>query len=57
MKAKCAGYHGYVADVQKMRDTDPSGIVTNGEGKMPPYKTMRADQVKRMDALLRWPRR
>jgi cytochrome c6 len=66
-KAKCAGCHGAdgkgkeamktrdmsSADVQKMSDADLSGIITNGKGKMPPYKTMTADQVKDMVAFIR----
>jgi len=66
-KAKCAGCHGAdgkgkeamktqdlaSADVQKMSDADLSGIITNGKGKMPPYKTMSADQVKDMVAFIR----
>jgi len=66
-KAKCAGCHaadgkGKEAmktkdlaseDVQKMSDADLSGIISNGKGKMPPYKTMSADQVKDMVAFIR----
>jgi len=66
-KAKCAGCHGAdgkgkeamktqdlaSADVQKMSDADLSGVITNGKGKMPPYKTMSADQVKDMVAFIR----
>lgn len=66
-KAKCAGCHGAdakgkeamktrdlsSADVQKQSDADLSGIITNGKGKMPPYKTMSADQVKDMVAYIR----
>jgi mono/diheme cytochrome c family protein len=66
-KAKCAGCHGAdakgkpamktldwsSAEVQKMSDADLSGIITNGKGKMPPYKTMTADQVKDMVAYVR----
>lgn len=40
-------------DVQKMSDADLSGIITNGKGKMPPYKSMSADQVKDMVAYIR----
>jgi len=40
-------------EVQKMSDADLSGIITNGKGKMPPYKTMSADQVKDMVAFIR----
>jgi cytochrome c6 len=66
-KAKCAGCHGAdgkgkeamktrdlsSADVQKQSDADLSGIITNGKGKMPPYKAMSADQVKDMVAFIR----
>jgi mono/diheme cytochrome c family protein len=66
-KAKCAGCHGVdgkgkeamktrdlsSADVQKQSDADLSGIIVNGKGKMPPYKTMSADQVKDMVAFIR----
>jgi mono/diheme cytochrome c family protein len=40
-------------DVQKMSDADLSGIITNGKGKMPPYKSMSADQVKDMVSYIR----
>ena len=66
-KAKCAGCHGAdgkgkeamktrdlaSADVQKQSDADLSGIITNGKGKMPPYKTMTPDQVKDMVGFIR----
>lgn len=66
-KAKCAGCHGADGkgkeamktkdmaseEVQKMSDADLSGIITNGKGKMPPYKSMSADQVKDMVAFVR----
>jgi len=66
-KAKCAGCHGAdgkgkeamktkdlaSADVQKMSDADLSGIITNGKGKMPPYKTLSADQVKDLVSFVR----
>jgi cytochrome c6 len=66
-KAKCAGCHGAdgkgkeamktrdlaSADVQKQSDSDLSVIITNGKGKMPPYKTMSADQVKDMVTFIR----
>lgn len=66
-KAKCAGCHGAdakgkeamktrdlsSADVQKQSDADLSGIITNGKGKMPPYKAMTPDQVKDMVAYIR----
>jgi len=66
-KAKCAGCHGAdgkgkeamktrdlaSADVQKQSDADLSAIITNGKGKMPPYKTMSADEVKDMVTFIR----
>jgi len=66
-KAKCAGCHGAdgkgkdamktkdlaSADVQKMSDADLSGIISNGKGTMPAYKTMTPDQVKDMVAYIR----
>src|ERR1700758_87844 len=66
-KAKCAGCHGAdgkgkeamktrdlsSADVQKESDADLSGIITNGKGKMPPYKTLSADQVKDLVSFIR----
>lgn len=66
-KAKCAACHGAdakgkeamktrdlsSADVQKQSDADLSGIITNGKGKMPPYKTLTPDQVKDLVAYIR----
>jgi mono/diheme cytochrome c family protein len=66
-KAKCAGCHGAdgkgkeamktrdlsSADVQKQSDADLTGIITNGKGKMPPYKTLSADQVKDLVSFVR----
>jgi mono/diheme cytochrome c family protein len=66
-KTKCAGCHGAdgkgkealktpdlaSADVQKKSDADLSGIITNGKGTMPAYKTMTTDQVKDMVAYIR----
>jgi mono/diheme cytochrome c family protein len=66
-KAKCAGCHGAdgkgkemmktrdlaSADVQKMSDADLSGMITNGKGKMPPYKTLTPEQVKDLVAFIR----
>jgi cytochrome c6 len=66
-KAKCAGCHGAdgagkdamktrdmgSADVQKQSDADLSGIISNGKGKMPPYKTLSADQVKDLVSYIR----
>ncbi|MGB7436185.1 MAG: cytochrome c [Candidatus Acidiferrum sp.] len=66
-KAKCAMCHGAdgkgkesmktrdlsSADVQKQSDPDLSGIITNGKGKMPAFKSMTPDQVKDMVAYIR----
>jgi mono/diheme cytochrome c family protein len=66
-KSKCAMCHGAdgkgkasmktpdftSADVQKKSDADLSGVITNGKGKMPAYKTMTPDQVKDMVAFIR----
>jgi cytochrome c6 len=67
-KAKCAGCHGAdgkgkeamktkdlaSADVQKMSDADLSAVITNGKPpKMPPYKSLTADQVKDLVAYMR----
>ena len=41
------------ADVQKQSDADLSGIITNGRGKMPPYKTLSADQAKDLVTFIR----
>jgi len=67
-KSKCAVCHGAdgkgkdamktkdlaSADVQKMTDAELTEIITNGKPpKMPPYKSMTADQVKDMVAYIR----
>ena len=66
-KAKCAMCHGAdgkgkasmktpdftSTDVQKKSDADLSGVITNGKGKMPAYKTMTPDQVKDIVAFIR----
>ena len=66
-KAKCVACHGAdgagkaamntrdmsSADVQKQSDADLTGIITNGKGKMPPYKTLSADQVKDLVSYIR----
>jgi len=41
------------ADVQKMSDADLSGMITNGKGKMPAYKTLTPEQVKDLVAFIR----
>jgi mono/diheme cytochrome c family protein len=40
-------------EVQKMSDADLTDAVTKGKGKMPPYKTLSADQVKSLVAYIR----
>jgi cytochrome c6 len=66
-KAKCAACHGAdgkgkeamkttdmaAADVQKMSDADLSGVISNGKGKMPAYKTLTPDQVKDLVGFVR----
>jgi len=66
-KTKCAMCHGAdgkgkeamktgdlaSADVQKMSDADLSGMITNGKGKMPAYKTLTPEQVKDLVAFIR----
>jgi cytochrome c6 len=66
-KSKCAMCHGAdgkgkaamktpdftSADVQKKDDAALSVAITNGKGKMPPYKTMTPDQVKDMLLFIR----
>jgi cytochrome c6 len=66
-KAKCAACHGADgkgkeamkttdmagADVQKMSDADLSGVISNGKGKMPAYKTLTPDQVKDLVSYIR----
>jgi hypothetical protein len=42
------------ADAQKMSDADLSGVITNGKApKMPPYKSLSADQVKDLVSYIR----
>jgi cytochrome c6 len=66
-KARCAACHGADgkgkeamkttdmagADVQKMSDADLSGVISNGKGKMPAYKTLTPDQVKDLVSYIR----
>jgi cytochrome c6 len=67
-KAKCAACHGAdgkgkasmagtdltSADAQKMSDADLGGVITNGKPpKMPPYKSLSADQVKDLVSYIR----
>lgn len=67
-KTKCAACHGAdgkgkeamktrdlaSADVQKMSDAELSAIITNGKPpKMPPYKSLSADQVRDLVAYIR----
>lgn len=40
-------------EVQKMSDADLTAAITSGKGKMPPYKTLSADQVKDLVAYVR----
>lgn len=40
-------------DIQKMSDADLSSAISAGKGKMPPFKTLSADQVKDLVAYVR----
>lgn len=40
-------------DVQKMSDADLSGVISNGKGKMPAYKTLTPEQVKDLVGYIR----
>jgi len=40
-------------EVQKMTDADLTAAITTGKGKMPPYKTLSANQVKDLVAYIR----
>lgn len=67
-KTKCAGCHGAdgkgkdamktkdlaSADIQKKSDADLAGVITNGmPPKMPPFKSLTADQVKDVVSYIR----
>ena len=40
-------------EVQKMSDADLTAAITSGKGKMPPFKSLSADQVKDLVAYIR----
>ena len=40
-------------EVQKMSDADLTSVISSGKGKMPPSKTLSADQVKDLVAYVR----
>jgi len=63
-KSKCAMCHGVDgkkltghdlsgADTQAKSDADISGIITNGKGKMPPYKSLKPEEVSGLVAYIR----
>ena len=63
-KAKCAMCHGadgskiaahdlQGATVQGMSDADLAAVITNGKGKMPASKALKADQVMALVAYVR----
>src|SRR5271154_4663344 len=63
-KAKCGMCHGpdgtkiaahdlQSATVQGMSDADLAAIITNGKGKMPASKSLKADEVKELVAYVR----
>jgi cytochrome c6 len=41
------------AEVQKMSDSELAGIIANGKGKMPAYKSLTAEQVNGLVAYIR----
>lgn len=51
---KKMGAHDFTtADVQKMSDTELSDTITNGKNKMPPYKSLKAEDIKGLVAYIR----
>ena len=51
---KKMGVHDFHSpDVQKQSDADLSATITNGKNKMPPYKSLSADDVKGLVAYIR----
>jgi cytochrome c6 len=63
-KTRCAMCHGadgakltahnlQTADVQKLSDTEISGIISNGKGKMPPSKSLKPDEVSAVVGFVR----
>ena len=40
-------------EIQKMSDADLTSVISLGKGKMPPYKTFRAEQLKDLVAYVR----
>lgn len=41
------------AEAQKMSDADLTSVISSGKGKMPPFKTLTADQLKDLVAYIR----
>ena len=63
-KSKCAMCHGadgskltadnlQTADVQKLSDTELAEVITNGKGKMPPFRSLKPEEVKGLVAYVR----
>jgi mono/diheme cytochrome c family protein len=51
---KLGAHDFHSAEVQKMSDTELSGIVTSGKNKMPPYgKSLKPDDIKGLVAYIR----
>lgn len=51
---KKMGAHDFTgAEVQKMSDADLTATITNGKNKMPPYKSLKPEDVKGLVAYIR----
>ena len=51
---KKMGAHDFTtADVQKMSDKELTDTITNGKNKMPPYKSLKPEDVKGLVAYIR----
>ncbi len=52
--AKAAGHDFTSADVQKKSDDELAGVITNGKPpKMPPYKSLKPEEIKGLVAYIR----
>ncbi len=51
---KTMGAHDFTgAEVQKMSDAELTATITNGKNKMPPYKSLKPEDVKGLVAYIR----
>lgn len=50
---KLGAHDFHSADVKKMSDQELANIITNGKGKMPPYKSLSPEEVKALVAHIR----